>query len=273
MTDFYVFYNIFSFADVLGLSLVDVNQYREDLLPRVPKSAYRDLQDVDLPSDLDSNSNSSCASSTQQSAFNRILGFPQLAFSASTEDRPPAPEEEDKTASAKLIPAFSHPGSFPNFFDLLNSKKVCLESAHANGARCSVSGTVRVRNLGFAKRVTVLYTTTEWMQRAEAEAEYMDGSCDGFSDRFSFSLALPSALAAGQRLQFCLRYEVNGEEFWDNNEGSNYSFQCVVTANGESRVGLPIVLPSVSRASVSGAAGPCYSPSNLSLDPWHRYQS
>ena len=97
--------------------------------------------------------------------------------------------------------------------------------------RSTVRGTIRVQNLCMNKKVSVRYTTNEWIRSADLEAEYVpssSGGNDGFSDQFSFKLST-APLAVGQKIQFCLRYEPldHGSEFWDNNEGKNYVFQCL----------------------------------------------
>ena len=59
---------------------------------------------------------------------------------------------------------------------------------------------------------------------SELGAVYVPGSSDGFSDKFSFRLVVGS-LPVGSRIQFCLRYNSSGAEFWDSNNGTNYVFQ------------------------------------------------
>ena len=97
--------------------------------------------------------------------------------------------------------------------------------------RSTVRGTIRVQNLCMNKKVSVRYTTNNWMRAADLEAEYVlpsSAGSDGFSDQFSFKLST-APLAVGQKIQFCLRYEPldHGGEFWDNNDGKNYVFQCL----------------------------------------------
>ena len=115
---------------------------------------------------------------------------------------------------------FNQPGSFGNFFDLIRSRKVCLENAYM-ADRSTVRGTIRVQNLCMNKKVSVRYTTNEWIRSADLEAEYVPssgGGNDGFSDQFSFKLST-APLAVGQKIQFCLRYEPldhGSTEFWDS---------------------------------------------------------
>jgi hypothetical protein len=74
------------------------------------------------------------------------------------------------------------------------------------------------------KAVTVRWTLNDWSTVSELGAVYVPGSSDGFSDKFSFRLVVGS-LPVGSRIQFCLRYNSSGAEFWDSNNGTNYVFQ------------------------------------------------
>ena len=176
---------------------------------------------------------------------------------------------------------FNQPGGFANFFDLIHSKKVCLENAYM-ADKCSIKGTVRVQNISFHKRVLLRYTTNEWVRSFDLEAKYLDGSCDGFSDKFTFLLTLGSPLTVGQRIQFCIRYEVENGEHWDNNDGRNYVFQCLSLAPGSSGAARPIGSGSgaAAAAPISMSAPrpqPIYnssysqSPTAMSEDPWFKY--
>ena len=86
-----------------------------------------------------------------------------------------------------------------------------------------VFGIVRVLNISFHKSVVVRWTADNWMKVHETDAEYVVGSSQGNTDKFSFKLSLPE-LDVGDKLQFCLRYECGGE-YWDSNGGANYIFQ------------------------------------------------
>jgi hypothetical protein len=162
--------------------------------------------------------------------------------------------------------------------------------------RSTVMGTLRVQNLSFAKRVSVRYTTTDWLRCTDLEAEYTPdtgGAADinGFADQFSFKLTI-APLAVGKKIQFCLRYEPlcdGGGEYWDNNDGKNYGFQCLsiakqpVMAESDRRRPAPAMTApmqmSSNRMSYSGGGGGggnahsqySHSPSALAEDPWLRY--
>ena len=112
------------------------------------------------------------------------------------------------------------------FFTNLRDKKVCLESAYMSDLK-TIRGTVRVVNLDFNKKVVVRFTTDDWRTTSDVDAVYLNGSCDGFSDKFNFCLDYSSISGmVGKRLQFCLKFECAGIEYWDNNSGRNYVFQC-----------------------------------------------
>eukprot|EP00095_Tigriopus_kingsejongensis_P012103 maker-scaffold747_size103044-snap-gene-0.19 protein:Tk12103 transcript:maker-scaffold747_size103044-snap-gene-0.19-mRNA-1 annotation:"glycogen-binding subunit 76a-like isoform x1" len=245
---------IVRFADVFGLDLIDVKTFLDEV-PKVPKCAFRYLTNVEL-SDIESENGS--VESTGQSAKK----FHTL---------PPIPPRQPTTT---LVPMFTQPGSFSNFFDLLKVKKVCLENAFT-AHRAAIQGTIRVRNISFQKTVGVRYSYNDWQTSVDIAARYLNDSCDGISDKFTFYILLPAPLYAGHKLQFCIRYQTDTEEFWDNNDGGNYVFQCLgVAGTGQggssaSRT-LPVPTPKVARY----CSGDNYSQSPCTMaavDPWMRF--
>jgi protein phosphatase 1 regulatory subunit 3A/B/C/D/E len=174
------------FADVLGLDLADVRTFLDEV-PKIPKSAYEDL-DVTIPPQ------------TLQ------LG-PQL--------------------EKVLVPLFQQPGSLPGFMERLRDSQVCLESAAVTDpVSLTITGCVRVRNLDFHKSVHIRYSMDSWRSFSDLTASYVENSCDGFSDKFSFIL-FGNSLQIGQRVELAIRFQAKGEQFWDSNYGTNYCFQCL----------------------------------------------
>jgi len=151
---------IYRFADIFGLDLADVKTFLDDI-PKVPKSAFKDLKDADI-SDLESDSGSEVYSSEHQ------------------QDKLP-------TSSPTVVPLFNQPGGTSKFFTLLRDKKVCLENAHMTDSE-TIRGTVRVVNLDFNKKILVVYTFDDWNTSSAVGGTYLQGSCDGFSDKFTFLL-------------------------------------------------------------------------------------
>lgn len=180
---------IVRFADVLGLDLADVKTFLDEI-PTIPKSAYEDLE---------------------------IL-----------ESEPPI--QLGPKSDKLLMPLFQQPGGLANFLDVVREKLVSLENAAVTDTiNHTITGSVRVRNLDFHKSVHIRYTLDNWRSYADLQANYVENTCDGFSDKFSFVL-FGNSLHVGQRLEFAVRFQCKGQQYWDNNYGSNYCFQCLPTA-------------------------------------------
>ncbi|KAI1233499.1 hypothetical protein IHE44_0004680 [Lamprotornis superbus] len=75
-------------------------------------------------------------------------------------------------------------------------QQVCLE--RVTSSDLGLSGTIQVRNVAFEKQVSVRYTFNQWESIHELST----------------------------LLQFAARYQVNGQEYWDNNRGKNYTLRC-----------------------------------------------
>lgn len=177
---------IVRFADVLGLDLADVRTFLDEV-PKVPKSAYEDL----------------IVTLTEQ-----VL---QLG--------PPLEKV--------LVPLFQQPGCLPGFMERLRANQVCLESAAVTDPiSLTITGCVRVRNLDFHKSVHIRYSLDSWRSYSDLTASYVENSCDGFSDKFSFMM-FGNSLQIGQRIEMAIRFQAKGEQFWDSNYGTNYCFQCL----------------------------------------------
>ena len=91
--------------------------------------------------------------------------------------------------------------------------------------KCETDGLYDSTNDNHIQAVTVRWSTDGWRSVRETDAEYVAGSSQGATDKFSFKLQFPcEEMEVGAKLQFCLRYECSGE-FWDSNRGNNYVFQ------------------------------------------------
>lgn len=88
-------------------------------------------------------------------------------------------------------------------------------------------GNVAVANLAFHKAVVARFTLDYWKTTSEVVAEYNNDvrkkqSNDG-NDRFNFNIKLADqAHLETKTLLLCVRYNVNGQEFWDNNNSMNF---------------------------------------------------
>ncbi|XP_035908292.1 glycogen-binding subunit 76A-like [Anopheles stephensi] len=203
---------IVRFADVLGLDLTDVRTFMDEV-PKVPQSAFEDL---------------TIAPAAEQP-------MPEIISLGPKADR-------------VLVPLFQQPGALPCFLDRVREKQVNLENAAVTDPiTLTITGTVRVRNLDFHKSVYVRYTLDNWRSYADLQAVYAENSCDGFSDKFSFTLH-GNSVQVGQRIEMAIRFHCRGEQFWDNNYDTNYVFQCLPITQ-------PTPMSSLSRAPLAGAPG------------------
>ncbi|XP_035500812.2 uncharacterized protein si:ch211-167b20.8 isoform X3 [Scophthalmus maximus] len=85
------------------------------------------------------------------------------------------------------------------------------------------SGLIRVLNVSFHKAVYIRSTMDRWLTYFDHPAEYVQGSHDGATDRFSFKLSFaPPYTAHGSRIEFVVRYETSEGDFWANNCSMNY---------------------------------------------------
>ena len=121
----------------------------------------------------------------------------------------------------KFISMFSQPVTSPSFLATVHSNKVCLENAFPTDLT-TLSGVIRVLNISFTKTVTVRWTVNDWASFSDQAASYVEG--DGTTDQFRFKLVV-GRLPVGSRVQFCIRLDAAGAQFWDNNYGTNYSFK------------------------------------------------
>ena len=118
----------------------------------------------------------------------------------------------------KLLPRklkFSQPGTRPDFYQRLQSLKVCLESVRCETR--AVQGIVRTLNLCYEKHVIIRWTTNQWKTHNDTACIYCTGSSDGYTDRFSFILP-----TSENNLEFAVCFYGQGTEYWDNNQNSNY---------------------------------------------------
>ena len=107
---------------------------------------------------------------------------------------------------------------------------VRVERVYLAPDKKTMIGVVAVQNLAFHKNVTARFTLDYWKTVSEVTAEYShdvrrQGINDG-CDRFQFHLRLEDHVnLENKMLFFCVRYNVNGQEFWDSNDGLNYQVE------------------------------------------------
>ncbi|XP_030011873.1 protein phosphatase 1 regulatory subunit 3C-B-like [Sphaeramia orbicularis] len=122
---------------------------------------------------------------------------------------------------------FKQPSAdYLDFRNRLIQSSVCLENCSLQER--SLTGTVKVRNIGFEKSVQVRITFDSWASFTDVECTFMNNVYGGQdSDTFAFVLELPAYVQPQNRVEFCICFKVQGQVFWDNNDGKNYSLKHV----------------------------------------------
>ena len=117
--------------------------------------------------------------------------------------------------------------NFPQDFINRSHLPVRVEKVFVSSDNKTLVGTVAVQNLAFHKFVVARFTLDYWKTTSEVSAEYShdvrhEQIKDG-RDRFNFSMKLEDQTNLEKKtLFFCVRYSVNGQDFWDSNGGVNY---------------------------------------------------
>lgn len=116
---------------------------------------------------------------------------------------------------------------FSRFSDRLQHDSVALETAVCGAGQRTIKGVIRVKNLGFEKRVFLRATTDAWRTSCDWSATYIariDGAVGPPPpyDRFAFEVETPEVGSDAERIEFCVCFRCDAGEFWDNNNGENY---------------------------------------------------
>ncbi|XP_066495880.1 protein phosphatase 1 regulatory subunit 3C-B-like [Tiliqua scincoides] len=92
----------------------------------------------------------------------------------------------------------------------------------------SLSGTVKVRNIGYEKKVSIRITFNSWRSFRDIPCQYMHNTY-GYSDIdvFSFEVPLPKAPSPCGTIEFCFSFQCGQKVYWDNNLGKNYRIRQV----------------------------------------------
>lgn len=117
--------------------------------------------------------------------------------------------------------------NFPKDLSARATRPVRLERLFLSSDKNILIGTVAVANLAFNKQVAARFTFDNWRTVSEVGASYCHDvrrkqAHDG-CDRFSFDIKLDDQAHLEHKTMFiCMRYSVNGQEHWDNNDTMNY---------------------------------------------------
>lgn len=117
--------------------------------------------------------------------------------------------------------------NFPVETPVRKALPVRLERVWLSNDQKSLIGSVAVANLAFQKLVACRFTLDYWKTTSEVAAEYVCEIRPAVTphgrDRFNFTIQLSDLVnLESKTLYFCVRYNVKGQEYWDNNNGMNF---------------------------------------------------
>lgn len=102
--------------------------------------------------------------------------------------------------------------------------RVCLEKVTIT--QFDVRGQIRVFSGCSDKEVGVRYTFNDWLSYVDAQALPVAADQPGFvGQRFSFTVYTPPVMDPSSAVYFAVYLKSEEGEFWDNNEGQNYTLQ------------------------------------------------
>lgn len=117
--------------------------------------------------------------------------------------------------------------NFPADTPIRLAQPVRVERVFLSGDNKNLIGSVSVANLAFNKLVVARFTLDYWKTTSEVVAEFNNDvrqpkHTDG-RDRFNFNIKLADlANLEAKTMFFCVKYSVNGQEYWDNNNSTNF---------------------------------------------------
>jgi hypothetical protein len=117
--------------------------------------------------------------------------------------------------------------NFPAETPIRLAQPVRVERVFLSSDNKTLIGSVSVANLAFSKSVVARFTLDYWKTTSEVVAEYNNDvrqpkHTDG-RDRFNFNIKLADlANLEAKTMFFCVKYSVNGMEYWDNNNSTNF---------------------------------------------------
>ncbi|ETN39600.1 uncharacterized protein HMPREF1541_05826 [Cyphellophora europaea CBS 101466] len=141
------------------------------------------------------------------------------------------PFGSDESGVRQRGPSFEWEIKLANFphteIDHRKSWPVHVERIFLSSDNKTLIGSIAVQNLAFQKQVVSRFTFDYWKTTSEVVADFSHDvrrkQQDDGLDRFNFVIKLADQVnLENKTLFFCVKYAVNGTEYWDNNNGVNY---------------------------------------------------
>lgn len=159
------------------------------------------------------------------------------------------PFGSDESSARQRGPSFEWEIKLANYpHNEIESRKswpVHVERIFLSSDNKTLVGSIAVQNLAFHKQVTSRFTFDYWKTTSEVVADFNHDvrrkQHDDGLDRFNFSIKLADQVnLENKTMFFCVKYTVNGTDYWDNNYGFNYQVDFTKKAKpAPTRSGLP----------------------------------
>lgn len=139
----------------------------------------------------------------------------------------PFDSEESQRSKGSLYEWEIRLSNFPADTPERKVNPVYVERIFLSSDNKNLVGVVSVENLAFGKHVTARFTLDYWKTTSEVVAEYNNDvrrvQVNDGRDRFNFTVKLADlANLENKTMSLCVRYNVDGREFWDSNNSMNY---------------------------------------------------
>jgi protein phosphatase 1 regulatory subunit 3A/B/C/D/E len=151
----------------------------------------------------------------------------------------------------------------------LESQNVCLENVFVNDTALRVTGTLKEKNLSFHKEVNIRFTFDNWKSYRDCQATHVP--VQAFPDNphsldtFCFSFDIYKDVTV-DKLDFCIQFKSEGMEFWDNNQGKNYTIRKVLQRRRE-----PSSIANVKKQERPNNHVTCNDPLQMSFESWSEF--
>ena len=186
------------FADSMGLNLASVKHFSALEEPQIPNKVLSRYKSFPPPQ--------------QQRPEEDLLSDLCQSFTSSL-------------GADRLIACFPEPRETERRVQRL---RVCLEKVTIT--QFDVRGQIRVLTGSADAEVGVRYTFNDWLSYVDAQALTVDVEQPGFvGGRFGFTVYTPPFMDPSSAVHFAVYLRSEEGEFWDNNEGQNYTlrYRCV----------------------------------------------
>lgn len=160
-----------------------------------------------------------------------VKEFDNAEATESAESLPPE-REPSNSQDVYISCLFTVPSSPEELDQMLQAQMVELESIELLPGTSTLRGIIRVVNLCYSKSVYVRMSLDHWKSYCDLAAEYMPGSSDRKTDRFTFNYTLdPPVEKERTKVELCLCYDTPLGTYWANNKEMNYVLFCYKRGN------------------------------------------